>query len=169
MKLYEVNNAIDELFENAVDPETGEILMDADEVMAQLESLQMEKNRILEYLAKLVLNTRSEEEAIREEEVRLKSRRDRMANKERRLMDILDKECAGEKTDLGIATVSYRKTSRVDVDDHVAVEWLQKNDYDDCLIYAEPKVAKNEVKKLMKAGKDIPGCKIIEDRSCSLR
>ncbi len=65
MKLYEVNQAIEELIENSVDPETGEILMDADELMARLDSLQMERQRILGYLAKLVLNTRSEVNALK--------------------------------------------------------------------------------------------------------
>lgn len=34
-------------------------------------------------------------------------------------MKVLDRECASEKTDLGVATFSYRKTSHVDVSDAV--------------------------------------------------
>ena len=59
MKLYEVNQAIEDIFGLLVDPETGEVIPD-ESLMAQLESLQMERSRILEYLAKLVLNTRSQ-------------------------------------------------------------------------------------------------------------
>ena len=58
MKLYEVNQAIEGIFDLLVDPETGELLPD-ENLMLQLEALQMERSRILEYLAKLVLNTRS--------------------------------------------------------------------------------------------------------------
>ena len=55
MKLYEVNLAIEDIFERMVDPETGEIIGD-DALMEELAALQMERGRILEYLAKLVLN-----------------------------------------------------------------------------------------------------------------
>ena len=46
MKLYEVNQAIEEIFEQMVDSETGEILED-ELFMEKLSDLQMEKSRIL--------------------------------------------------------------------------------------------------------------------------
>ena len=52
MKLYEVNQLIAEIFEQLVNPETGEVISD-EALLAQLDSLQMERSRILEYLAKL--------------------------------------------------------------------------------------------------------------------
>ncbi|MCD7772241.1 MAG: siphovirus Gp157 family protein [Oscillospiraceae bacterium] len=170
MKLYEVNAAIESLFDEMVDAETGEILMESDELMEQLAALEMERSRILEYLAKLVLNTRAEAAALKEEETRLKSRRERLEKKESKLMDILDRECAGEKTDLGVATLSYRKTSHVDVADiDKAIRWLKRNKYRDCYRVKDPEVAKSEVKKLINAGIKVPGCSVVEDRSCSLR
>lgn len=170
MKLYEVNAAIEEIFEQMVDPETGEILSDSESLMAQLDSLQMERQRILEYLAKLVLNTRAEAAALKEEEARLKKRRDRLGKKEEQIMAILDRECGGEKTDLGIATLSYRRTSRVEVSDaEKAVCWLKRNKHTDCYRIPAPEVAKTEVKKLINQGTKVPGCAVVEDRSCSLR
>ena len=74
MKLYEVNQAIEGIFELLVDPETGELLPD-ENLLMQLDALQMERSRILEYLAKLVLNTRSQMTDLMEEEKRLKERR----------------------------------------------------------------------------------------------
>ncbi|MCC8101982.1 MAG: siphovirus Gp157 family protein [Clostridiales bacterium] len=170
MKLYEVNAAIEEIFEQMVDQETGEILSDSESLMAQLDSLQMERQRILEYLAKLVLNTRAEAAALKEEEARLKKRRDRLGKKEEQIMAILDRECGGEKTDLGIATLSYRRTSRVEVSDaEKAVCWLKRNKHTDCYRIPAPEVAKTEVKKLINQGTKVPGCAVVEDRSCSLR
>ena len=59
MKLYEINAEILRLTDAIeFDEETGEILGDTDEMFAQIQLLQMEKNSILEYLAKLVLNIR---------------------------------------------------------------------------------------------------------------
>ncbi|MCD7885164.1 MAG: siphovirus Gp157 family protein [Lachnospiraceae bacterium] len=170
MKLYEVNQTIKALVEQMVDIETGEILPVSDELMAQLESLEMERERILGYLAKLVLNTRAEAAALKEEETRLKNRRDRLEKKEDRLMEILDRECGGEKTNLGVATFSYRKTSRLEVSDAAkAIRWLKRNKHHDCYRVKEPEVAKTEVKKLINAGIKVPGCAVVEDKSCSLK
>jgi len=169
MKLYEVNQLIADIFEQLVNPETGEIISD-EALLAQLDSLQMERSRILEYLAKLVLNTRAEAAAVKNEELRLRERRAKLDNKVDRLMAILDRECAGEKTDCGVATVCYRKTTKVDVDDNrAAVSWLMENGYSYCYKQAEPEVSKTEVKKLLQSGAKVPGITLVQDLSCSLR
>ena len=172
MKLYEINAEILRLTDAIeFDEETGEILGDTDEMFAQIQLLQMEKNSILEYLAKLVLNIRSEAAAVKTEEQRLMGFANiSLAKKEERLMRVLDRECAGEKTDLGVATFSYRKTSHVDVSDAAkAVRWLKRNKHLDCFRIPAPEVAKTEVKKLINAGTKVPGCAVVEDYSCSLR
>ena len=52
MKLYEINAEILRLTDAIeFDEETGEILGDTDEMFAQIQLLQMEKNSILEYLS----------------------------------------------------------------------------------------------------------------------
>lgn len=169
MKLYEVNQMISDIFEQLVNPETGEVIPD-EALLAQLDSLQMERSRILEYLAKLVLNTRADIASLKEEEQRLKERRARLDHKVDRLMAILDRECAGEKTDCGVATVCYRRTTKVDVaDSRTAITWLKANGYDSCYKQPEPEVSKTEVKKLLQGGKEIPGVTLTQDLSCSLR
>lgn len=169
MKLYEVNQMIEGIFEQLVDPETGEVV-ENEALLAQLDSLQMERSRILEYLAKLVLNTRSQVAALKEEEKRLKERRASLERKDSRLMEILDRECAGEKTDCGVATVCYRKTTKVEVgDDTAAVSWLMENGHSQCYRVPAPEISKTEVKKLLSAGTEIPGVALVQDYSCSLR
>lgn len=171
MKLYEINEELLRLTEQiTVDEDTGEIVCDLDALQAQIESLQMERQSVLEYLAKLVLNLRSEAAAVKAEEVRLRDRRTQLEKKESRLLEILDRECAGEKTSLGVATFQYRKTSRVEVSDAAkAVSWLKRRKYTDCFRVPAPEVAKAEVKKLLAAGTQIPGCALVEDRSYSLK
>ena len=171
MKLYEINAEILRLTDQIeFDEETGEILCDIDAIYDAIGALQMEKKSILEYLAKIVLNLRAEAAAVKTEEQRLKERREKLSRKEDRLMKILDRECAGEKTDLGVATFSYRKTSHVDVSDAPkAIRWLKRNKHLDCFRVPAPEVAKTEVKKLINAGTKVPGCAVIEDYSCSLR
>ena len=118
MKLYEINLEIMRLVDAIqFDEETGEILGEADELFEQINALQMEKSKILEYLAKLVLNIRGDVASLKAEENRLKDRRQRLEKKEARLLRVLDRECAGQTTDLGVATLGYRKTSRVEVED----------------------------------------------------
>ncbi len=170
MKLYEVNEAIENIFEQLVDPETGEVLSDSEELMERLDTLQMKRTEILEYLAKLVVNTRSDEAALKAEEDRLKARRERLAKKEESLMKVLDRECGGEKTDLGIATFSYRKTEHVEISDSsAAVNWLLANGHENCCSRPEPEIVKNEVKKLLTAGEEVPGAALVQDTSCSLK
>lgn len=170
MKLYEVNAAIQELLLMLEpDPETGEVAA-TDDIIAQLGHLEMERSAILEYLAKVVLDTRAGVDALKNEERRLKERRQALERKDERLMQILDRECAGQKTDCGVATICYRKTARVEVSDNQsAITWLKENGYDSCYKQPAPEVSKSEVKKLLQAGTDIPGIALIQDLSCSLR
>lgn len=170
MKLYEVNAAIQELLLMLEpDPETGEVVA-IDDIIEQLGHLEMERSAILEYLAKVVLDTRSGIDALKNEERRLKERRQALERKDERLMQILDRECAGQKTDCGVATICYRKTTRVEVsDDQSAITWLKENGYDSCYKQPAPEVSKSEVKKLLQAGTDVPGIVLIQDLSCSLR
>ena len=170
MKLYEVNQAIADIFEQMLDPDTGEVIVSDDALMEQLTALQMERSRILQYLAQLVLNTRAEAAMLKEEEKRLKAHRSLLEKKDERIMAILDRECAGEKTDCGVATVSYRKTERVEVADAMkAFRWLKRNKHPDCYRIADPEISKTEVKKLLKAGTDVPGVNLLQDVSCSLK
>ena len=171
MKLYEVNNRITELLMTLEpDPETGEVTGDVDSVIAELNSLEMQRSSILEYLAKIVLDTRASVNALKEEERRLHERRQVLERRDERLMEILDRECAGQKTDCGVATVSYRKTTSVDVlDSAKAIRWLKRNKLTDCFRIPEPEVSKSNVKKLLQAGSKVPGITLKENMSCSLR
>lgn len=171
MKLYEIHEALLRLTDQLeVDPETGELPESMDDLISQIDALQMEKHSILEYLAKLVLNLRAEAAMLKNEESRLRERRTRLEKKIERLLQILDRECGGQKTDLGVATMQYRKTSRVEVADAVkAVNWLKRKKLTDCFRVPAPEVAKTEVRKLLLAGTRIPGCVLVEDRSYSLK
>lgn len=171
MKLYEVNEAIRSLLENLEpDPETGEITANTDLLIKELNGLEMERSRILEFLAKMVLNLRSEADSLKAEETRLKERRDRLSRKEDSIMAILDRECAGENADLGIATFRYRKSERVEIGDAAkAIRWLKRNKHPECYRTPAPEVAKAEVKRLLKAGTDVPGVTLAQGYTYSLK
>lgn len=170
MKLYEVNAAIQELLLMLEpDPETGEVAA-TDDIIEQLGHLEMERSAILEYLAKVVLDTRAGVDALKNEEKRLKERRQALERKDERLMQILDRECAGQKTDCGVATISYRRTTRVEVEDNTqALSWLANNGHFECYRVPAPEISKSEVKKLLQNGTSVPGVALVQDLSCSLR
>ena len=171
MRLYEVNQEIQRLLLLIEpDPETGEVPDNCDELLEQLNALTMKRSDILEYLAKVVLDIRADITALKAEERRLKDRRTILEHKEDRLMQVLDRECAGQKTDCGVATISYRKTTRVDVSDaEKAVRWLKRNKYTDCYRIPEPEVSKTNVRRLLQDGVNVPGVVLTQDMSCSLR
>ena len=171
MKLYEINNEIAALLvQLEPDPETGEIPSNEEELIAQINSLALRREDILEYLAKQVLNIRAESAALKAEEERLKKRRDALDVKDKRLVHILDRECDGVTTNLGVATLSYRKTSKVEVTDEAkAVNWLKRHKFMDVIKVVAPTVYKTEVRRLLSAGQKVPGCMVVDDRSCSLK
>lgn len=171
MHLYEINSEIALLLQQLeVDPETGEILATSDEIIQQLNALDMERSRILEYLAKVVIETRAEAAALKAEEERLAERRRRFERREERLMQVLDRECNGVKTDLGIATLRYRQNTRVDVQDAIrAINWLKRHKFKDCIRVKEPEVDKTAVRRLLADGSTIPGIALVTSQSCSLR
>ena len=85
-------------------------------------------------------------------------------------MAILDRECAGEKTDCGVATVCYRKTTKVDIaDSQAAVDWLSEHGHSNCYRIPAPEISKTEVKRLLTAGTEVPGVTLVQDLSCSLK
>lgn len=171
MKLYELDNEILRiLWELEPDPETGEIPMNEEDLLAELSALQMERSRIMEWLAKSVLNLRSEQEALKIEEKRLHDRRIALEKKEDRLMRVMDRECNGETTDFGIATIRYRKTESIDVKDlKKTVNWLRRHKHTECIRVKEPEIDKKLVRILIKDGAKIPGTQLVQGRSCSLK
>ena len=171
MKLYEINEEIRRLlWLLEPDPETGEVPMDEDELLKQLHSLQMERENVLTYLAKVVLNLRSEAEMVKAEEVRLKERRQAIERRQERVMAILDRECGGENTDFGIAVLRYRASTRTEITDvGKAVRWLKRHKYTDSIRMKDPEVDKNAVKALLQSGEKIPGVAIVQNRTCSLK
>ena len=173
MKLYEINEAMETLLSAlTVDPETGEVPVEADEIINKLDELSMEKQSVLEFLAKTVLNVRSDVDSIDAEIKRLNGRKDALKKREQSLMNVLDRECDGQKTDLGVATLSYRSSEATEIaDEKTAIEYLQSHGYKDAVTVTDPvfKLDKIKVKTLIKGGVDIPGCSVIRKNNVSLK
>ena len=171
MKLYEINQEIEGLLEALEpDPETGEIPANDDVIIAQINALAMKREDILSYLAKLALDVKASVQTIKSEEKRLHDRRQTLEHKQERLISILDRECGGQKTDLGIATLCYRKSTHLEISDkNAALNWLKQTGHDECYRIPEPEISKLYVGKLLDAGENIDGVERVTSTSCYLR
>lgn len=171
MKLYETNQMIEELMAALQpDPETGEMPDNTDEIIAQLHSIEAEREDILRWLAEGVLNMRANNVAAKAEEDRLYKLRKDNEKVIERLIGILDRECGGQNTNFGIAKLTYRKTTSTEVSNpDKAIDFLQREGYDDVLTYKKPEVNKTKAKQLVKRGVDIPGVEVIDGYSVSLK
>ena len=171
MKLYDINQSLESLLiQLEPDPETGEIPSNEDEIIAQINALALEREEILQYLAKLALNIGSDVAALAEEEKRLKERRQRLDRRHSNLIAILDRECGGQKTDLGVATLFYRRSSRVEITDSAAaLSWLESHDREDCISRKPPEISKSSVGRLLDSGVEIPGAEKVHSVSCYLK
>lgn len=171
MRLYETNKAIEELIlQLQPDPETGEMPANTDDVIEQLHGLEAERGEILKWIAKEVLNARAEAAAVKAEEERLYKVRKGKEDLAERLIGILDRECAGQNTDLGIAKLTHRKTTKTEiVDPQEAIFWLEASGYDEAIRYALPTVDKTEIRALWKQGIKVPGTEMVDSISTSFK
>ena len=161
MTLYEIDSAIQAL----VDPESGE-LMDYDAFAA----LQMEREVKLENMALWIKNLTADAKAIKEEEVVLKERRQRTEAKAARLKDYLREALCGEKFQTARCSISYRKSTALEVEDTTSLaEWLDSNGHPGLVVYAAPSVDKRAVTDLLKGGVDIPGAVLVERTNMQVR
>ncbi len=170
MTLYEIDSGImDILALLEPDPETGLMPDNWEELTEKLDELGMQRQQKLENVARYVLNIRADISSLKAEEGRLEKRRKVLENKQDSLMRYLDVACAGKKTNLGIATLSYRKSEKVEVlNEREAILFLEK-EHHSCLKFAEPEISKSEVKTLIKSGVEVPGVAIVAGQSCSLK
>ena len=150
---------IDALFEDSVDPETGEIINPAFE--EELAKLMQDRDVGLEQIALLYKDTKSELVALKEAE---KDVQKKMTSAERRMefcKSFLTMQLNGEKFKTALVSVYYQTTSSVDIQDESAIpaEYIKT--------VSTP--MKTEIKKAIQAGKEVPGCVIMKTTSTVIR
>ena len=170
MKLYEIDQQIMETLSLLEPDETGLLPANWEELERKLDELGMLRQQKLRNVAAYILNIRADQTALKTEEKRLAERRKSLENKEDLLLNYLDRACDGQKTDLGIATVAYRRTEKIMITDPIqTIAFLRQNGHSDCIRYQDPEISKSELKALIKAGTVVPGASVQEGLSCSLR
>lgn len=159
MNIYEIDQRIMEL----VDPETGELL-DYEAFAA----LQMEREKKIESLALWVKDLTATASAIAEEIKTLQERKKSAEAKAQRLKEYLDRALDGQKFSTPRCSVSYRTSSKVQVDLYF-IAWALENDRDDLLRVKPAEPDLKAVKAALDAGEEIPGAEIVKTRSLGVK
>lgn len=161
MNLYEIDRALEAL----VDPETGE-LVDY-EAFAQL---QMDREAKIENTALWIKNLTAEAKAIKEEMDNLQKRRRAAENRVEGLKRYLSEALEGEKFQTARCSISYRRSTALEVDDaSAAADWLDCNGHPECVTYSAPTLDKRSVAELVKQGMEVPGVELVERQSMTVR
>ncbi len=164
MTLYEIDTAIRD-FPFEVDPDTGEIL-NAD----ALDALEMERGAKLENIACLYKEIAANAEAIKAEEAALKKRREAAERTAERLKGYLVRSLDGQKFTTPRVEVRFRKSERVTLDNaELAVATLQNSGYNGALRYKPPEIDKKELKRILHDGVSIPGARLEETVSATIK
>lgn len=148
MKLYE----IDQQLELLIDPETGELLD-----YETFEQLQIEREKKIEGMALWYKNLSAEAKAIKEEADSLLKRGKSLDSQAERLREYIGMILDGEKFSTSKCSVTFRKSSGIEVSDAAElIQWAKQTGHQDCIREKPPEVAKQAVMDLLKEGVEVP-------------
>jgi hypothetical protein len=161
MRLFEIDDRIEALLHEGVDPETGEI---SEECLAELEALEESKRDKLLALACVVRGEEEEAEAVKRVMAGLKSRVERHQRKAESLLEYIKAHAdPSEKIRDDRVELVWRRSQAVVIDKAAEVPA-------DCLRH-KPKPApepdKPTIAARLKAGTPVPGCHL--ERRISLK
>ena len=148
---------IDQEILDCVDLETGEILDSA-----KLDALQMERERKLEGVALWIKDLKAEASAVKEEADKLNARRKALDNKIDGLKQWLLYALNGEKLKTARCNVYQTHSQRLAVaDEPKLIRFLQTLEQPDRFLkISDPELKKDEIKKALKDGFEIPGAEL---------
>ena len=164
MTLFEINKAIENALENAIDQETGEI--DFEKYEAEIEALGIEREEKIKNTALLILNLRAEAKMQEEQEKKFKERKQALQNKEKRILERLQFDLKGESFKCTEVVISYRKSKSVEVVDEEAFNASEINPE---FIKVETSLNKTAIKQAIERGEVVAGCAIVEKQNIQIK
>lgn len=150
--LYEMNAEMEELLEQLVDPETGEV---NEEIMEKVQQLESDIDEKVENCGLFIKNHKAFVEALDSEIKSLQKRKRIEENKISRTMDIVSLALHGEKKSYAKVAFSFRRSESVDI----VNEEIVPDDLCDFKVNKMPR--KKDIKVLLKEERDIPGCRLV--------
>jgi hypothetical protein len=161
MNIFEIQGKLEDLYKNLIG-EDGQV---DPEVLAEFEKMSMAKDEKIENTALYVKQLAYEVQALQEEKRNIDSRIRQKRNTAEFLKGLLDDALEGHKFETPKAKVSFRKTTKVDVEP-AFIQYAQGKGLVDLLevkISQTPKKA--EIKKALQNGEQLEHCHLITDRS----
>lgn len=160
MTLYEINSNLQMLYDSMVDPETGEI---DESILEQVTELEISRNEKIDNTACYIKSLESDADGISREIEKLKKRKETSMKTAERLREYLGRELAGEKFSSPRCVISYRKSSKVILDDigSVPEEYLRRTE--------SVELNKELAKKAFKRGEYLEGCHLEETTSMTIK
>ena len=152
MNLFEINQAI----MDCVDTETGEIIDEE-----RLNELQIAEEEKIENIALWIKNLKAEAEALKAEKEAFDKRKKAAENKAESLSKYLTNYLQGNKFKTTKVSISYRKSESLEIDNTESIPF----DY----IEYEPKINKTDLKKAIKEGLEVEGCRIVEKQNIQIK
>lgn len=160
ISLYKLSTQVEDLLnrEDAFDPETGELSP------SLVEALEMTKDKSVSVVA-FILNQDAMVKAIEAHEAQVAARKAAIVKKQQRLRDYL----AANMKRIGVTEISANDgtfSAKLFVDRDSAVEIFDETQipfqYMNSPKPPAPKPSKTEIAKAIKAGKEIPGARIVK-------
>lgn len=161
MKLYEIDAGI----LGCIDTETGEIC-DLD----RLEELQIARDAKLENVALYIKQLTAEADALEAEKKALQEREKAKRAKAARYAEWLSRALEGKPFETARVRLSFRKSDTVEIrDDFAVLYYCERNNLDHCIKYFPAEISVSEIKKLLKAGQEIPGAVLAEKKNLQIK
>lgn len=158
--LFEIDRAIVDAWEACVDPETGEINED---LYADFEALQMERDRKIENIACWVKNLKSDAAAMKEEAKNMTERAKAAEAKAARLQDYVGRVLNGQPWHGTRAAISWRTSHQLDIAEGATVP----AEYMRIKTTSEPD--KPALKAAIAAGKEFEGIRVLDVKNMTIK
>ena len=160
MHIYEIEQKILELYDAALDEETGEIK--SEEALEKIYDLEGEREGKLENLALWYKELVAEATAIKAEKMALAERQAKTEKKAEGVKKFLAYALSGEKLSTARVAVSYRKSETVEIAEGTQLPM-------EYLTFKDPTPNKTEIKKALKAGTKLEGCQIVTNQNIQIK
>ena len=175
MNLFQIDERLINLIENAVDVETGELLEGVDLDKA-IDECQMDLNTKISNIGCFIKNLRSDAEQLKVEKQNLEKRQKQAERKAEYLAKYLDgylhsvineKDLPKYKFSDSRCQIGYRKSESVTIDDVNSIP----NDYIKPRVIKETDIDKTAIKKFLKDNKDnqISGARLVTKENIQIK
>lgn len=161
MNLYEIDNRITEVFEAAIDPDTGEIM--DNEAYEELNALQMEFEEKTEGILLWIKNLRAESEALKKEKMAFAARQSAAERRAESLERYISSALNGQRFRTDRVSVTWRKSEVAEYKGEVRDLPL------DCIREKEPEINRVALKESLKRGAVIPGARLVVKQNMQIK